>query len=369
MRGAGIDVLSLAAGEPDFNTPEPICEAAIQGLRDGFTKYTPSTGIKPLKEAIVEKLRRDNGLSYTPEQIVATCGAKQALYNTMMVLLDPGDEVLLLAPYWMTYADQVLLAGGTPVVVPTLAEDGFAPDLDTLKAAITPRTKMIVVNSPCNPTGAILPRRVLKEIAALALRHGFWVVSDEIYDQLVYDGARAESMAGLGREIAERTVTIGGCSKSYAMTGWRIGFAAAPLAVVKAMGCLQDQVTSNPTSFAQLGAIEAFRMEPSGIEAMRAEFEARRNLVLDRLRAIPQVSIVPPQGAFYAFADVSPYLGGTFRTDFDLAEHLLEHAHLAVIPGSVFEGPGHIRLSYAAGRDQIEEGVARLARVLAEIKG
>jgi aspartate aminotransferase len=360
MRAEGIDVISFAAGEPDFNTPEGICAAAIQAIEDGFTKYTPSAGIPDLKAAIVEKLQRENGLSYKPEQIVVSCGAKHSVYNAMQVLLDPGDEVILFAPFWMTYADQIELAGGVPKVVETRAEEGFVPSYEAIRAAIGPRTKAILINSPSNPTGAVFPRETIKEVAALALRHGLWLISDEIYERLVY-GEGATSIAGLGSEVYDRTITINGCSKTYSMTGWRIGFAAAPVPVAKAMSNFQDQVTSNPTSFAQKGAAVAFRMPSEQVETMRSEFAARRDLVLGLLDQIPGVRTPRPGGAFYVFPDCSAYLGGD---DTRLAEVLLEKAQVALVPGSVFHGPGHLRLSYAASRANIERGVARIAEAL-----
>lgn len=365
LKAEGVDVISFAAGEPDFNTPEPIQEAAIAAIRAGFTKYTPSSGTKDLKEAIAAKLERENGLKYSPDQIVASCGAKHSVYNTMQVLVDPGDEVILIAPYWMTYADQIRLAGGVPVVIHTTGDANFVPTYDQLREAISPKTKAIILNTPSNPTGAALPRETLKEIAALALRHDFWIVADEIYERLIYGGIEHTSIATLGKDVYERTITINGVSKSYAMTGWRIGFAAAPLAVAKAMSNLQDQVTSNPTSFAQKGAVAAYAMPAESVEAMRAEFEARRDLVVRLLREIPGLKVPEPKGAFYVFPDVSHYLGDGIASDPDLASYLLEKANVATVPGSVFEGVGHLRMSYAASRNDIERGVARIAEALA----
>jgi len=367
MQAEGIDVVSFGAGEPDFNTPEPICYAAITSITHGFTKYTPSAGIPELRKAVANKLERENGLRYTPDQVVVSCGAKHSVYNTMQVLLDPGDEVILIAPYWMTYADQIRLAGGIPVVVHAASESGFIPEFDQLKAAISQRTKAIVVNSPSNPTGAVLPRETLKQIAALALRHDLWVIADEIYEHLLYDGEKHTSIASLGSDIHERTVTINGFSKTFAMTGWRLGYAAAPVPVAKAMSNFQDQVTSNPTSFVQKGGVAALSLPPTSIEAMRAEFEARRDLIHGLLTAIPGVKMQKPKGAFYALPDVSRYLGKTMKTDADLAAYLLEEAKVATVPGSVFEGSGHIRLSYAISRADIEKGVARIAEALKRI--
>ena len=366
LTAEGVDVISFAAGEPDFNTPDAICDAAIAAIKAGMTKYTPSSGTKELKEAIAAKLDRENGLKYSPDQIVASCGAKHSVYNTMQVLLDPGDEVILIAPYWMTYADQIRLAGGVPVVVHTSGDDDFVPSLAALKGAITGKTRAIVLNSPSNPTGAVLPRETLKEIASLALRHDLWIVADEIYERLVY-GVTHQSIATLGRDVYDRTITINGVSKTYSMTGWRIGFAAAPLPVAKAMSNLQDQVTSNPTAFAQKGAVAAYAMPSDAVEAMRAEFEARRDLVVAGLRRIPNVKVPEPKGAFYVFPDVSHYLGGEIASDAALATYLLEKANVATVPGSVFEGTGHLRMSYAASRNDIERGVARIAEALAAL--
>jgi aspartate aminotransferase len=367
MKAEGLDVIGFAAGEPDFDTPEPIVEAAIQALHDGFTKYTASSGIPELKKAIQAKLERENQVRVESDQIVVSCGAKHSVFNSLNVLIDPGDEVILFAPYWMTYADQVRLADGEPVVVRCSQENGFVPDLDDLKASISGRTKAIILNSPSNPTGAVFPRSTLKEIAALAIRYGLWVIADEIYDRLVY-GEEHQSVAALGSEIAERTITIGGCSKTYSMTGWRIGFAAAPRNVAHAMSCFQDQVTSNPTSFAQKGAVAAFGLEQSVVEEMRQEFEGRRDLMLEELGKIEGLRTPVPKGAFYVFPDVTAYLGGELSTDVALADHLLESAQVATVPGSVFEGPGHLRLSYATSRQDIKRGMARLKEALEKLK-
>jgi aspartate aminotransferase len=363
MKAQGLDIVSLSAGEPDFDTPDAICEAAVKALEAGQTKYTPTSGMIELKQAIVHKLKRENGLGVTPEQIVVSCGAKQSLYNSLMCLIGQGDEVILIAPYWMTYAEQVTLAGGTPVVVKTRPEDGFIPSVDDIRSRITDRTRAIIVNSPSNPTGAVFSRDILKGIAMLALRHGLWVITDEIYERLIY-GEAHHSIAALGSDIADQTITISGCSKTYAMTGWRIGYAAAPVSVAKAMSNLQDQVTSNPTSFAQVGAIAALQLDPAEVERMRAEFEVRRNLIIDELHRIPGVEVPVPQGAFYVFPKVEHYLGGRIDNDCDLAEYLLDSAQVAVIPGAVFDGAGHLRLSYAASREDIHRGVERIAEAL-----
>lgn len=368
MKAEGLDVVNFGAGEPDFSTPEAICEAGIKAIESGFTRYTPTSGTNELKEAAAEKLLRENGVRAEPNQIVVSCGAKHSLYNALMVLVDPGDEVLVLAPYWMTYAEQIQLAGGVPVFVRCRAETGFVPELEAIREAVTPRTKAIVLNTPCNPTGTVFPRETIKEIVATALRHGLYVISDEIYEKLIYDGESHISPASLGSDALSHTVTIQGCSKSFAMTGWRIGYACAPREIAQAMSNLQDQVTSNPTSFAQYGAVAALRLPPEHVEAMRVEFEARRDLIVDRLRSIPNVSINAPKGAFYAFPDVSAYLGGEIADDRAMASFLLEKSHVATVPGSVFGGDGHLRMSYATSRENIERGVARMGEALASLR-
>ncbi len=362
MQGEGLDVVSFGAGEPDFCTPEPIVEAAVQALHNGETRYAPSAGTPKLRQAVSEKFARENGLTYSPDQIIVSCGAKHSIYNALQVTVNPGDEVILIAPYWMTYAEQVKLAGGIPRVIHTDATTGFSPSFDQLREAVGPKTKAIILNSPSNPTGAVLSREVLKNIASLALRHGFWIITDEIYERLLYDQCHV-SIASLGKDIYEQTITVAGCSKTYAMTGWRIGFAAAPLAVAKAMSNLQDQVTSNATSFAQAGAVAALHMSDDSIEAMRAEFEVRRDLIVGLLNEIPGVRCPLPGGAFYAFPDITSVLKSG-ETDIDFTNELLEKAHVAVVPGTVFEGPGHIRLSYATSQSEIRRGVERLSQFI-----
>lgn len=366
LRAEGKDVINLAAGEPDFNTPEPVCRAAADAMAAGQTKYTPSSGTPQLRAAVAAKFGRENRIIVQPDQVVVSCGAKHSVYNAMQVLVNPGDEVLLLAPYWMTYADQVRLAGGVPVIVHPELGQAF-PSAEAVRAATTAKTKMLVVNSPSNPTGAAMTPEQLKELAELAVDRGLWLVSDEIYERLVYDGHPHVSPASFGPEVAERTVTVSGCSKTYAMTGWRIGYAAAPLHVAKAMACLQDQVTSNPTSFAQAGAIAALELPPDAVESMRAEFQARRDLVLGLLGESPGIRTAKPQGAFYVFPNVSKYLGGQVASDVQLADRLLEDAGVATVPGSVFEGPGHLRISYAASREDLERGIGRILGALSRL--
>ncbi len=367
LKAAGEDIISFAAGEPDFNTPEPICKRAEAAIEAGKTKYSPTPGIPELRQAIVEKLARENGLNMTPQQTLVSVGAKQALYSALSCIVNPGDEVILIAPFWPTYADQVSIVGGTPVVMQTTLENGFRPTMEDIQAKITSKTRAIMINSPSNPTGAALSRQDLKNIAALAIRHGFWVISDEIYERLSY-GHQHVSIASLGSEIAEQTVTITGCSKTYSMTGWRIGFAAGPLEIIKKMSCMQDQLTSGATTFAQEGAVAALEMPDQDVEAMRLEFEGRRNMILGLLREIPGIKVHDPEGAFYVFPDITHYLGDEMVDDSALCEHLLMKAKIACVPGSSFFSPGHLRFSYAASRENIQAGMARLAEALCELK-
>jgi aspartate aminotransferase len=366
MKAEGIDVVSFAAGEPDFDTPNKIVQAAKAALDAGKTRYTPTPGTLELREAVAAKYLRENKLEYKPSETMVSTGAKQCVYNAVQVLVDEGDEVLIPAPFWMTYEAQVDLAGGKSVIVPSSLSDGFVPDLDRLAGAVTPRTRAIMLNTPCNPTGAAIPTEVLKQIGALAVKHDLWIISDEIYEHLTY-GHDHVSIAALSPAIKERTVTITGCSKSFAMTGWRIGFIAGPLDVIKCMTDLQDQVTSGATTFSQSGAVEALRLDVSEIEGMRATFEKRRDLIVSLLKAIPDVEVFNPLGAFYVFPDVSAYLGTKFKDDVQLADWLLEEAKVATVPGGVFYGPGHLRLSYATSEADIKKGVERLADALAKI--
>lgn len=360
MRRNGVDVLAFSLGEPDFDTPQSIKDAASQALSDGYTKYAPTPGIPELREAISQKFAIENHLQYKPEQILVSTGAKQCLYNAFMALLEPGDEVILLAPYWVTYADQIHLAGGKSVIVESFAESGFVPTIEDIQAAVSPKSRAIVVNSPCNPTGAVFPDSLMKEIAEFAVRNNLWIITDEIYEHLTY-GRTSISLAGIDSRVYDRTITINGCSKTYAMTGWRIGYAAGPTEVIKAMSKVQDQVTSGATTFAQKGAVAALHLPHAEVEKMRATFEERRNLLLSLLREIPGLVVPNPEGAFYAFFGVQHYLTSSVKTDVALSEYLLEKAHVALVPGTAFGSPGHLRFSYAASLEQIEEGVKRLS--------
>jgi len=376
LRAQGIDVLTFTAGEPDFDTPERVKEAAIRALREGKTKYTDAGGIPELKAAICAKLKRDNGLAYESADVIASVGAKHTLYNICAVLVNPGDEVLVPSPYWVSYTEQVRLFDGVPVVVPTDEARGFQLDLSALRRAVTPRTKLLLLNSPNNPTGAVYPRADLERVAALALEHGFYVVSDECYDALSYDG-RVPSIAELSPEIKARTLLVNTCSKAYAMTGWRLGFAAGPREIVKAMGDFQGQCTSNPTSIAQWAAVEALAGSQDEVAKMAGEFDRRRRLIVPGLNALPGVSCGMPKGAFYAFANVSGLFGREWRSaegpktlkgSLDVTAFLLEEAKVAVVPGVDFGSDDHVRLSYATSEALISDGLNQ-ATVAVTAKG
>jgi aspartate aminotransferase len=371
LRAQGVDVLSFTAGEPDFDTPERVKDAAIRALRDGLTKYTDAGGIPELKAAICAKLRRDNGLAYEPAEVIASVGAKHTLYNIFAVLVDEGDEVLVPAPYWVSYTEQVRLSEGVPVVVPTDEARGFQLDLAALRKAVTPRTKLLILNTPNNPTGAVYPRADLERVADLALERGFHVVSDECYDALAYEG-RVPGIAELGPEIKARTLVVNTCSKAYAMTGWRLGFAAGPREIVKAMGDLQGQCTSNPTSIAQWAAVEALAGPQDEVAKMAGEFDRRRRVIVDGLNRIPGIRCPMPQGAFYAFPDVSGLFGRRWsgqplRGSADVTTFLLEAARVAVVPGADFGSDRHLRISYACGLEQIQEGLTRIESTCATL--
>jgi aspartate aminotransferase len=368
MRAQGIDVISFGAGEPDFDTPERIKEAAIRAMRKGHTKYTEASGIVELREAVCQKLKRDNGLDYEPADVLISVGAKHTLYNAVVALLNPGDEVLIPAPYWVSYPEQVKLVDGVPVAVPTEEAGGFQVDPDRLAAAITPRTRAVVLNSPNNPTGAVFPPAVLRAVGQLAVKHDLLVISDECYEALTYEG-RHVSIASLAPEVKARTLVVNTCSKAYAMTGWRIGYAAGPRALIKAMGDVQSQVTSNPTSIAQWAAVEALTGPQDEVAKMAGEFAQRRRVMIPGLNAIPGVSCVTPGGAFYAFPNVADLFGKRrqgkpLHGSADVTAFLLEVARVAVVPGLDFGSDAHIRLSYATRLATIQEGLSRMDKAV-----
>ena len=373
MRAEGIDVISFGAGEPDFDTPRRIKDAAIRALEQGQTKYTEVGGIPELRVAVCQKFKRDNGLAYAPDEVAVSCGAKHTLYNIFMALVNPGDEVLIPSPYWVSYPEQVRLLGGVPVAIDTPESTGFDLDPEVLRKAVTPRTKMIVLDSPGNPTGAVFSPAALAEVAKLAVERDLWIISDECYEALTYEG-RHVSIASLGADVKVRTIVVNTCSKAYAMTGWRIGYAAGPKPVIKAMTDVQSQVTSNPTSVAQWAAVEALAGPQDEVAVMVGEFDRRRRAIIAGLNGVPGVRCVMPKGAFYAFPNVSGLFGkrakgGVLRGSADVCAFLLDEARIATVAGVDFGSDAHIRLSYATGLETIEKGVARMDAAVRTLEG
>ncbi|RLA84825.1 MAG: aspartate aminotransferase [Deltaproteobacteria bacterium] len=367
MKAKGVDVISLAAGEPDFDTPEHVKEGAIRALKEGFTKYTPSSGIPELKEAICEKLERENGLSYTPQEVIVTCGGKQALYNIALALFEEGDEVIIPAPYWVSYPAMVLLAGAEPVILETEESEGFRLTPEALRSAITARTKALILNTPSNPSGTAYTKDELEGIAEVALEHDLWIISDEVYEHIVFDGFKHLSIATLSPEVKERTIVVNALSKTYSMTGWRIGFAAGPREVIAAMDTIQSQSTSNPTSFAQRGALEALRGPQQCVKEMREEYQRRRDLLYELILSIPGISCFKPKGAFYLFPNFGAYIGDRFKDDGELCAFLLEEAHVATVPGSEFGKPGYLRLSFPLSPESLRKGAERIREALSRV--
>lgn len=370
----GADVVNMAAGEPDFDTPDVAKQGGIRAIEQGFSKYTPVAGTLELRKAIARKLEQDNGVQYTPDQIVVSNGGKQALYNAFMALVDPGDEVIIPAPYWVTYPEQVKLAGGVPVIIPTDESTGFRVTAEMIRERLTPRTKILVLNSPSNPTGAVYSLPEIEAIAALAVERNLFVFTDEIYEKLCYGSAEHVSIASLGPEIKRLTVTFNGFSKAYAMTGWRMGYSASEPELAKAMSAFQGQCTHGPSSITQKAAVAALQGDQSFIEEMRQAFDQRRLYMLERLRAIKGLRVdVVPEGAFYMFPRVSDLFGATIRgrairTADDLAYAILEEAKVALVPGTGFGAPDFIRLSYATSMEQIKEACDRIAALLQEAR-
>ena len=375
LRAKGIDVISFGAGEPDFDTPQRIKDAAVDAMRRGQTKYTEVGGIPELRAAVCAKLKRDNGLEYAPADILVSCGAKHTLYNVATALLNPGDEILVPSPFWVSYPEQARLLGAVPVAVETREATGFDLDPARLRAALTPRTKVIVLNSPNNPTGAVFSRAALEDVGRVAVERALWLVSDECYESLTFEG-RHLSVASLAPEIKARTIVVNTCSKAYAMTGWRIGYAAGPRELIRAMTDVQSQVTSNPSSVAQWAAVEALSGPQDEVAKMAGEFDRRRRLIVGGLNALPGMSCVMPKGAFYAFANVSGLFGRTWtqgsarttlKSSLDVTAFLLEAARVAVVPGVDFGSDAHVRLSYATSDSLISEGLARMKAAIATL--
>ena len=369
MQAQGIKVVSFGAGEPDFDTPENIKRAAIKAIQEGFTKYTAVGGIDELKDAIIQKLKRDNQLTYKRSEVLVSCGGKHSFYNLAQALFDQGDEVIIPAPYWVSYPPMVLLAGAAPVIIGTREEDNFKITPEGLKRAITPKTKALVLNSPSNPTGSAYTKKDLERIAEIAISSNFFVISDEIYEKIVYDGFEFRSIASLGEEIRKRTIIVHGVAKTYAMTGWRIGYTAGPEEIISAMNNIQSQSTSNPTSISQKASVEALIGSQDEVKKMVSAFAQRRNYIVDRLNEIEGVSCYKPIGAFYVFPNFSHYYGKTYQgkkinNSTGLADFFLDVARVAVVPGVEFGADPFERLSYATSMEDIREGIDRIEEAL-----
>ncbi|MEK5442092.1 pyridoxal phosphate-dependent aminotransferase [Fredinandcohnia sp. FSL W7-1320] len=367
LKAAGHDVIGLGAGEPDFNTPEHIIEAAIKAMKEGHTKYTPSAGLPSLKQAICKKLLKDQQLEYKPNEVIVGTGAKFVLYALFQVLLNKDDEVIIPTPYWVSYPEQVKLADGVPVYVEGKEENNFKVTVDQLEAAITNKTVALVLNSPSNPTGMLYSKEELKAIGELCVEHNILIVSDEIYEKLVYFGATHYSIAQVSEEVKAKTILINGLSKSHSMTGWRIGYAAGPVDIIKSMTDLSSHSVSNPTSIAQYASIAAYEGSQEPVETMRQAFEQRLDVIYDKLVSIPGISCKKPQGAFYLFPNAKKCaeLTGYDNVD-DFAKALLEEALVAVVPGSGFGAPNNIRLSYATSLEQLENAIDRIRKFVEE---
>ncbi len=369
LKASGRKVLDLSVGEPDFPTPWHICEAAFQAMKAGNTRYTVASGIPELKQAVVADYQRRYGLKYTPDQVVISNGAKHAIHNALTAVLDPGDEVIIPAPYWVSYAELVKLTGARPVIVPTDEQNCFKITPEQLRAAITPRTQLLLLCSPSNPTGATYSREELEKLANIVVEHDLMVLSDEVYDQLVYDGFPYASFPTVQPGLVDRTIVINAVSKTYAMTGWRIGWSISPAPVARAIGDLQSQETSNPCSISQYAALAALQGPQECVGQMRAEFARRRDYVTQRLNAIPQIRCPHITGAFYAFVNISPYLGKTYNgkvitnTEEWCLEFLSQHG-VALVMGSAFGAEGYVRLSFAASLETLEEALNRLEEFL-----
>lgn len=371
MQAQGLDVISFGVGEPDFNTPEHIGQAGIDAIKQNFTRYTPAAGIPDLKKAVCERLKINFGQEYQPNQIVVSNGAKHSLYNAFTALLDEGDEVVLPTPCWVSYTEQIKLLGGVPVFVEAKEENDFVMLAEEFEAVITPKTKVLMLNTPSNPTGGVYTAENLKAIADLCVKHEIYVVADEIYAQLLYDGQSHVSITSFGDEIKNLTIVVNGVSKSYAMTGWRIGYTASTVELAKIMGDIQSHMTSNAGNISQKAAVMALNGPQESIEEMRVEFEKRRNYMVERVNAIPGMSCRKPGGAFYVFANISGFFGKTIRgkkinNSTDLCDVILDEAKVAVVPGIAFEAEGFMRFSYANSMKNIIEGLNRVEALLKE---
>lgn len=372
LRAEGVDVVNFSAGEPDFDTPEHIKAAAVEALRKGMTKYTDVKGIEPLRQAVADSYRRDHDLSYRKEDVLVSCGAKHSVYNIFQAVVNPGDEVVIPAPYWVSYSDMALLAGGVPKLVPSDEASGFRVTAEQLRAALTPRTRVFVLNSPCNPTGATYNRDELLALTSVLEKHDCLILADDIYEKIIYDGFQVHNILTLNPALRERTIIVNGVSKSYAMTGWRIGYALGASDVIAAASKIQSQSTSNPTSIAQFAALEAIRGPQDEVAAMVREFQRRRDVIVDRLNAIDGISCRKPEGAFYVFPNIGALLnksnrGKKLSSPCDIADYLLEEAKVAAVPGEDFGSNAHIRFSYATSLEDIEKGCARIREAVRKL--
>jgi len=361
LKREGVDVVSFGAGEPDFPTPQNIKMAAIKAINDNFTYYTPTSGIEELRKALADKLRDFNNLVYEPRQIVVSCGGKHSLYNIMQTLLNPSEEALLYVPYWVSYVEQIKLAGGKVRLIPTEKD---RTNIELMRNQVTEKTKLLIINSPSNPSGTVLSQSELRGIADFALDNNLWIVTDEVYEAFVYDGLKHTSIASLGEEVKSRTVISNSFSKTYSMTGWRIGYTAGPGEVIEAIGKLQDHMTSNPTSIAQMAALEAIRGPQDSIKTMIMAFDERRRLMVRRLNEMSGIECEMPQGAFYTF----PSIKSTGLTSMEFAKRLLDEEHVAVIPGIGFGSDGNVRLTYATSTQEIERGMDRMEKFCSRLE-
>ena len=372
LKAQGVDVIGLNAGEPDFNTPEHIVQACTKAMEEGKTRYINVAGIPQLRQAICDKLLRDNNAPYTPAQICVSTGAKQALNNAVLTTCQPGDEVIIPKPCWVSYVEIVKLADAVPVLVDTNPAD-FQLDLEAIRRAISPRTRAIILNSPNNPTGAVYTRESLEELGRLAVEHDFYIISDEVYEKLIYGKGTHVSPAGLGKEIQDHTILVNGFSKAYAMTGWRIGYTAAPPQIAKDIAALQGHTTSNSTTFVQWAALAALTGPQDSLEMMREEFGRRRLAMMERLRKMPGITCPGADGAFYLMPDVSSYFGKTtpqgkvIADSADFCNYILEEAHVAFVPGAAFESPQTVRIAYSNSLEKIQEGMDRMEAALAKL--
>lgn len=373
LKAEGVDVVGFGAGEPDFDTPDNIKQAAIVAINEGFTKYTPVGGINELKDAIINKLKKDNGLTYTRAEIVTSCGGKHSLYNIAQALFEEGDEVLIPAPYWVSYPDQILLNDAKPVILPTTDKTGFKVLPDQLEKAITPKTKAFILNSPSNPTGAAYAKSDLEGLAKVLVKHGIICITDEIYEKIIYDGFEQISIASLSDEMKNLTIVVNGASKVYSMTGWRMGFAAGPKAVIAAMSKVQGQVTSNINSMTQKACIEAYNGSQDAVPKMVAAFKERREVIVNKLNNINGITCFNPQGAFYVFPNIQALFGKktpqgkAIGCSSDFASYLLEEYKVAVVPGEGFGADGYMRLSYATSMENIKKGLDRIEEAVKKL--